>query len=71
MNELGEMVSRVYAIGIWYVRVYRSVNGGHSSVFRLEGPLLLDEVEVERGLWLNVENSDATLTRIQTLLNFA
>jgi len=71
LDEQGEVVSREYAIGTYYVKVYRSESGGHCSVYRLEGLLLLDEVEVERAIWLNVENTDATLTRLRTLLTFA
>lgn len=69
VDTKGNLCYEEYALGKFYVKVNHPP--GMSFIYKLEHSVLLGEIEIERPLWLNFTNFEATLDKLQTLVIFS
>lgn len=62
-----DLVQQEYRLGNFYVMVFPH----RSSILRIDGYDLRDEIKIPRALWLNSSNIDATLDKIKLLVTFS
>ena len=67
LDERGNMLSQEYALDTFYAKVYP--NG--TCIYRMMSCMLMDEVKIQRALWLNLTNTDATLDKLKFCVTFS